>query len=99
MDYVKPLSFSIYPSLRTADVSSRSLPLRDVSRGGTSSTQRQKFHTDRVNQWLRNKPGSHGVPNVKLFSWSILVNCCVDLRTSSSKTQMLFLEYSIFHKY
>ena len=33
-------------SLRTADVSPRSSPLRDVSRGGTSATQRQKFHTD-----------------------------------------------------
>ena len=33
-------------SLRTADVSPRSLPLRDVSRGGTSATQREKFHTD-----------------------------------------------------
>ena len=32
-------------SLRTADVSPRSSPLRDVSRGGTSATQRQKFHT------------------------------------------------------
>ena len=44
-------------SLRTADVSSRSSPLRDVSRGGTSATQRQKFHTDDVNQRLLNKYG------------------------------------------
>ena len=29
-------------SLRTADVSPRSSPLRDVSRGGRSATQRQK---------------------------------------------------------
>ena len=35
-----------FGSLRTADVSPRSSPLRDVSRGGTSATQRQKFHTD-----------------------------------------------------
>ena len=35
-------------SLRTADVSPRSSPLRDVSWGGTSATQRQKFHTDDV---------------------------------------------------
>ena len=34
--------------LRTADVSPRSSPLRNVSRGGTSATQRQKFHTDDV---------------------------------------------------
>ena len=33
-------------SLRTADVSLRSSLLRDVSRGGTSATQQQKFHTD-----------------------------------------------------
>ena len=33
-------------SLRTADVSPHSSPLRDVSLGGTSATQRQKFHTD-----------------------------------------------------
>ena len=32
------LSFN---SLRTADVSPRSSPLKDVSRGGTSATQRQ----------------------------------------------------------
>ena len=35
-----------FVSLRTADVSPRSSPLKDVSRGGTSATQRQKFHTD-----------------------------------------------------
>ena len=34
------------PSLRTADVSPRPSPLRDVSRGEKSATQRQKFHTD-----------------------------------------------------
>ena len=33
-------------SLRTADVSLRTSLLRDVSRGGTSATQQQKFHTD-----------------------------------------------------
>jgi len=37
------------PSLRMAEVSPRLSPLRDVSRGGTSATQRQKFHTDDVN--------------------------------------------------
>ena len=35
-------------------------PDGDVSRGGTSATQRQKFHTDDVNQCLRNISGSHG---------------------------------------
>jgi len=66
----------ISPSLRTADVSLRSSPLSDASRVGTSATQRQKFHTDDVNQCLLNKSGSHGVPNANLFnftfSWSIL---------------------------
>ena len=33
-------------SQRMADVSPLSSRLRDVSRGGTSATQRQKFHTD-----------------------------------------------------
>ena len=40
-------------SLRTTDVSPRSSPLRTVSRGGTSMTQRQKFHTDDA-QYVRN---------------------------------------------
>ena len=57
-------------SLRTADVSPRSSPLRDVSRGGTSATQRQKFHTDDVNQCLHYKFGSHGVPNANLFNFT-----------------------------
>ena len=31
----------------------------DVSRGGTSATQRQKFHSDDANQCLHHKFGSH----------------------------------------
>ena len=53
-----------------ADVSPRSLPLRDVWWGGTSATQQQKFHTDDVNQCLHNKFGSHGVPNANLFNFT-----------------------------
>ena len=34
----------------------------NVSQGGTSATQRQKFYTDDAKQCLRNKSGSHGVP-------------------------------------
>ena len=60
-------------SLRTPDVSPRSSPRRDVSRGGTSATQRQKFHTDDVNQCLHNKSGSHGVPNANLFNFTFLL--------------------------
>ena len=40
----------------------------DVSRGGTSATQQQKFHTDDANQCLLNKAGSRGLPNVNLFN-------------------------------
>ena len=75
----------------------------DVSRGGTSATQRQKFHTDDANKCLLNKSGSRGVPNVNLFNFrSLLIDfgkVCVHLRTSSSKTQMLAVEKTIFHKY
>ena len=51
----------------------------DVSRGGTSATQRQKFHTDDVNQCLLNKSGSHGFPNANLFNFTFLL---VDLGLS-----------------
>ena len=44
-----------------------------VSRGGTSATQRQKFHTDDANQCLHNKSGSHGVPNINLSSFMCLL--------------------------
>ena len=60
-------------SLQTTDVSPRSSPLRDVSQGGTSATQRQKFHTDDVNQSLHNKSGSHGVPNANLLNFTFLL--------------------------
>ena len=60
-------------SLRTADVSPRSSPLRDVSRRGTSATQRQKFHTDDANQCLHNKSSSHGVPNTNLSNFMCLL--------------------------
>ena len=45
----------------------------EVSRGGTSATQRQKFHTDDANQCLDNKSGSHRVPNVNLSNFTCLV--------------------------
>ena len=60
-------------SLRMADVSTRSSPLRDVSQGGMSATQRQKFHTKDVKQCLHNKSGSHGVPNANLFNFTFLL--------------------------
>ena len=45
-----------------------------VSRGGTSATQRQKFHTDDTNQCLHNKSGSHGVPNIHLSNFASLLD-------------------------
>ena len=36
-------------------------------------TRRQKFHTDDANQYLVNKFGSHGVPNVNLFNFKFLL--------------------------
>ena len=42
----------------------------DVSRGGTSATQRQKFHTDDANQCLHNKSDSHGAPNINLSNFT-----------------------------
>ena len=47
--------------------------MRDVSRGETSATQRQKFHTDDINQCLHNKSGSHGVSNVNLLNFTFLL--------------------------
>ena len=44
-----------------------------VSRGGTSATRRQKFHTDDFNRRLHNKSGSHGVANVNLFNITFLL--------------------------
>ena len=45
----------------------------DVSRGETSATQRQEFHTDDANQCLHNKSGSHGVPNTNLSNFTCLL--------------------------
>ena len=46
---------------------------RDVSRGGTSATQQQKFHTDDVNQCLHSESGSHGIPNINLCNFACLL--------------------------
>ena len=75
----------------------------DISRGGTSATQWQKFHTDDANQCLHNKSGSHGVPNIYLSNFMCLLvdfgKHCVHLSTCSSKSQMLLLEKTIFHNH
>ena len=62
----------VAPSLQTADVPPRS-PLKDVSPGGTSATQQQKFHTDDINKCLHNISGSHGLPNANLFNFTFLL--------------------------
>ena len=43
---------------------------RDVLWGGTSATQRQKFHTDDAIQCLHNKSSSHGVLNTNLSNFT-----------------------------
>ena len=45
----------------------------DVSRGETSATQWQKFHTEDANQCLHNKSGSHGIPNTNLSNSKCLL--------------------------
>ena len=45
----------------------------DFSRGGTSATWLQKFHTDDANQCLHNKSSSHGVLNINLFNFTCLL--------------------------
>ena len=45
----------------------------DWSIGGTSTPQRQKFHTDEAIQCLHNKSGNHGVPKVHLFDFMFLL--------------------------
>ena len=45
----------------------------DFSRGGTSATEQQKFHTDNANQCLHNECGSHGVPNTNLSNFTCLL--------------------------
>ena len=83
-----------------ADASPCSSLLRDVSRGGMSVTQQQKFHTDDVNQCLHNKTSSHGVPNANLFNFTfLLVDFGKVLCSKKKKTQLLLPEKSIFHKY
>ena len=60
----------------------------DVSRGGTSATQRQKFHTDDANRCLHKKSSSHGVPNTNLFNFTCrLVDFSKVLCSSANKLQ------------
>ena len=64
------------------------LVAEDVSQGGTSATQWQKFHTDDVNKCLHNKSSSHGVPNANLFNFMfLLVNFGKVLCSSANELQ------------
>ena len=91
-----PIGYTVYTK---ACENSPLLAAGNVSRGGTSATLRQKFHTHDVNQYLHNKSGSHGVPNAHLFDltfhpgrfWLSIVFIC--------EPQMLPVEKNIFHKY
>ena len=66
----------------------------DVSRGGTSATQRQKFHTDDANQCLHNESGSHGVPNINSSNfacllvdlWEVLCSSANELQQNSNSS-------------
>ena len=60
----------------------------DVSRGGTSATQWQKFHTDDADQFLHKKSRSHGVPNINLSNFMcLLVDFGILLCSSTNELQ------------
>ena len=60
----------------------------DVSRRGTSATQRQKFYTDDANQCLHNKSSSHGDPNTNLSNFTcVLVDFGKVLCSSANELQ------------
>ena len=80
---------------------------RDVSRGGTSATQRQKFHGDDVNQYLHNTSGSHGVPHPNLSNFTfplidftrVFFSSANELQqnsNASSREQYIFLQFWLF---
>ena len=77
-----------------------------------SATQRQKFHTDDVNQCLHNKSGSRGVSNANLFNFTFLlvdfgkVSCANELQLNSNASsredyipQILTVLLEIHHIY
>ena len=64
----------------------RSSPLRDVSRGGKSATQRQKFHTDDANCF------SYCLRMIDKRQKGTKVNC---KRDDSLPKQPIFVEYSL----
>ena len=72
----KSESLSVFRVLSLPCENSRFLTLLaawDVLRGGTSATQRQKFHIDDVHQRLHNKSGSYEVPKANLSNLTFLL--------------------------
>ena len=69
--------------------------------GGTSAPQRQKLHTDDVNQCLHNESGSHEAPNENLFDFMfLLLDYGNVLRsTANEPQQMLFPKRNIFQQF
>ena len=71
---------------------------------GTSATQRQKFHTDDINQCLHNN--SHGDPNANMFNFTFLLvdfgkmlcSSANELQQNSnaSSRETIFLKYWLF---
>ena len=62
----------------------------DDWRGGTSPTQRPKFHTDDANQCLHNESDSHGVPSINLSNFTcLLVNFGKVLYLSANERQQI----------
>ena len=79
------------PNLACENISFSSLfAAGNVSRKGTSATQRQKFHTDDANQCLHNKSGSHRVANINLSNFASLLDDFGKVLCSSAKLKCLF---------
>ena len=65
-------------------------PAGDISHGGTSATQQQKFHTDDANQCLYNRSGSHWAPNTNLSNFTcFLVDFGKVLCSSANELQQI----------
>ena len=62
-------SYNATEATRKYGVACKNSRFSSLLAAGDSATQRQKFHTDDVNQCLHNKSGSHGVPNADLFDF------------------------------
>ena len=76
----------VYIASKTAISPRSSIRLWGRFPQGTSATQRQKFHTDDINQCLHNN--SHGDPNANMFNFTfLLVDFDKVLRSSANELQ------------